>query len=160
MKIFHEEAFGPLMVVFRYTTDEEMLEMANNSEFGLGSSIFSSSRERGEMIAENLKVGMCNLNDFGVNYMIQDLPFGGVGSSGFGRFGGPEGLRECCSMKSMTKNKLSWLTTSLVLPPLLDYPVQERSATFTEGLAQFYYGLDLWERVKGCVFMVRCLVGL
>lgn len=160
MRIFHEEAFGPLMVVFRYSTDEDMLKMANNSEFGLGSSIFSSSQERGEKIAENLKVGMCNLNDFGVNYMIQDLPFGGVGSSGFGRFGGPEGLRQCCSMKSLTKNKLSWLTTSLVLPPLLDYPVQGRSATFTEGLAKFYYGLGVWERVEGCVCMVRCLVGI
>ena len=67
MRIFHEEAFGPLMVVFRYSTDEDMLKMANNSEFGLGSSIFSSSQERGEKIAENLKVGMCNLNDFGAN---------------------------------------------------------------------------------------------
>ena len=159
MRIYHEEAFGPLMVVVRYATDEEMIDMVNSSKFGLASSIFTNNINRGEDIAKNLNVGMVNLNDFGVNYMVQDLPFGGVKWSGFGRFGGPEGLRECCNVKSMTKNKWSWLTTSLVLPPLLDYPVESGSAKFTEGLAKFYYGLSMAEKLRGCVHMVSCLLG-
>ena len=92
--------------------------------------------------------------------MVQDLPFGGVRLSGYGRFGGPEGLKECCAMKSTTSNTYSWLTTSLVLPPLLDYPVQHVSSTFTEGLAKFYYGIDISENINGIVKMLSCLMGL
>jgi delta 1-pyrroline-5-carboxylate dehydrogenase len=134
--------------------------MANDSDFGLGSSIFTRNKQRGWYIAQNLKVGMANINDFGVNYMVQDLPFGGIRLSGYGRFGGPEGLRECCAMKSTTRNTYSWLTTSLVLPPLLDYPVQSSSSKFAEGLARFYYGLDVQENLNGLRKMLSCLLGL
>ena len=160
MRIFYEEAFGPLMIVIKFSTDEDVIHMANDSDFGLGSSIFTNNRQRGHYIARNLKVGMANINDFGVNYMVQDLPFGGVRLSGYGRFGGPEGLKECCAMKSTTSNTYSWLTTSLVLPPLLDYPVQHASSTFTEGLAKFYYGIDISENINGIVKMLSCLMGL
>ena len=160
MRIFYEEAFGPLMVVIKFSHDDEVIAMANDSDFGLGSSIFTRNKQRGWYIAQKLKVGMANLNDFGVNYMVQDLPFGGIRLSGYGRFGGPEGLRECCAMKSTTRNTYSGLTTSLVLPPLLDYPVQSSSSKFAEGLARFYYGLDIQENLNGLRKMLSCLLGL
>lgn len=56
---------------------------------------------------------MCNVNDFGVNYLCQSLPFGGVGYSGFGRFGGKEGLRALCNAKAVTMDRMQWLKTRI-----------------------------------------------
>lgn len=53
-----------------------------------GGSVFSSNVTRAERIAAQLQTGMININDFGVNYLCQSLPFGGVKASGFGRFAG------------------------------------------------------------------------
>ena len=50
----------------------------NGCEYGLGSSVFSLNHARAERIAAGIRAGMCNLNDFGVNYLCQSLPFGGV----------------------------------------------------------------------------------
>ena len=50
-------------------------------------------------IARSVRSGVANINDFGANYLIQSLPFGGVKGSGFGRFAGKEGLRACCFTK-------------------------------------------------------------
>jgi hypothetical protein len=62
------------------------------------------------------RAGMTTINDFGVNYLVQALPFGGVKFSGFDRFAGPEGLRACCLMKSVVIDKVSFIKTSIPKP--------------------------------------------
>jgi aldehyde dehydrogenase (NAD+) len=59
---------------------------------------------------------MTTINDFGVNYLVQALPFGGIKFSGFDRFAGPEGLRACCLMKSVVVDKVSFIKTSIPAP--------------------------------------------
>lgn len=56
---------------------------------------------------------MTTINDFGVNYLVQALPFGGVKFSGFDRFAGPEGLRACCLMKSVVVDKVPFIKTTI-----------------------------------------------
>ena len=67
---------------------------------------------------------MTNLNDFGVNYLCQSLPFGGVNASGFDRFAGIEGIRGCCNMRAVTSDKVTGVRTNI--PPSLQYPIAVR----------------------------------
>merc|ERR1711879_164450 len=73
MKIVNEETFGPVMLIMKFSSDEEVIEMANDSEFGLGCSIFSKNYKRAEAIGREIESGMCTINDFGVSYLIQNL---------------------------------------------------------------------------------------
>jgi acyl-CoA reductase-like NAD-dependent aldehyde dehydrogenase len=87
------------MTVYPFTTDEEAVAIANDCDFGLGSSVFSGNVKRARGIAARLEAGMSSINDFNATYMCQSLPFGGVKYSGFGCFGGVEGLRALCVPK-------------------------------------------------------------
>ena len=87
------------MTVIPFSTDDEAVAIANDCPFGLGSSVFCRSASRARAIGARLEAGMTSLNDFNATYMCQSLPFGGVKHSGFGRFGGVEGLRALCVPK-------------------------------------------------------------
>ena len=93
MRISHEEVFGPVMCVVKVPNndDEECIRLINNCNFGLGSSVYSGNKKRAVALGSRIRSGMFTANDFGVNYLIQSLPFGGVNESGFDRFAGPEG---------------------------------------------------------------------
>eukprot|EP00879_Flechtneria_rotunda_P025534 GHRR01027136.1.p1 GENE.GHRR01027136.1~~GHRR01027136.1.p1 ORF type:complete len:614 (+),score=214.33 GHRR01027136.1:630-2471(+) len=99
MDLYHEEVFGPVMTVIPFDTDEQAIAIANDCAFGLGSSVFSGNLKRARHIGQQLEAGMTSINDFNATYMCQGLPFGGVKYSGFGRFGGVEGLRALCIPK-------------------------------------------------------------
>ncbi len=77
-----------VMSVIRWSSDDEVVALANDCAFGLGSSVFAGSGRRARAIASRLEAGMGNINDFATTYMCQSLPFGGVKHSGFDRFAG------------------------------------------------------------------------
>ena len=89
---FREEIFGPVATVFRVSSDEEALELANDSDFGLGGAVFSTDPARAERIASRLDAGMTHVNIIAAE--AAELPFGGVKRSGFGREMGPLGMGE------------------------------------------------------------------
>jgi succinate-semialdehyde dehydrogenase/glutarate-semialdehyde dehydrogenase len=89
---FDEEIFGPVASVFKVSSDEEALELANASAFGLGGSVFSTDKARAARIASRLDVGMAHVNIIAAE--AAELPFGGVKNSGFGREMGPLGMGE------------------------------------------------------------------
>lgn len=91
MRAWHEELFGPVAVVYKVSSDEEALTLANDTPYGLGGAVFSTDEERARAIAQQLNVGMANVNGVGE---AADLPFGGVKRSGFGRELGPLGMDE------------------------------------------------------------------
>jgi aldehyde dehydrogenase (NAD+) len=82
------EFFSPIVVIIKAASDEEAIEIANNTEFGLSSAIFTTDLEKGEQLAAGLEFGMTHVNDQTVN-AIENTPFGGVKGSGMGRFGNP-----------------------------------------------------------------------
>jgi succinate-semialdehyde dehydrogenase / glutarate-semialdehyde dehydrogenase len=92
MRAYREELFGPVAVVYSVASDEEALELANDSDYGLGGAVFSTDRARAEKIAERLESGMSNVNTPANEG--QEVPFGGVKRSGFGRELGPLGMDE------------------------------------------------------------------
>lgn len=157
MAIAQEEVFAPIMSVFKFTTLEDAIAIANSSPYSLGSSVFSRNLKEGRFIMDRLRVGMSNLNDFGVNYLCQSLPFGGVGMSGYGRFGGPEGLRGVCHQRSVTVDRWPMLIQTF-LPPVLQYPMTNvgDAIVVTRDLVNIVY--DGWlGRLRSVVEIVKVM---
>ena len=95
--IMREEIFGPVLGIIRFSTEEEAVEIANNTEYGLISYVFTENIHRGHRMIEQLETGMMGLNA-GVASNAA-APFGGVKQSGIGREGGAEGIHEFLSTK-------------------------------------------------------------
>ncbi len=92
MRAYREELFGPVAVVYKVSSDDEAVELANVVDFGLGGAVWSTDEERAITVAEQLEVGMANVNTPAGEGA--DLPFGGTKRSGFGRELGPLGIDE------------------------------------------------------------------
>lgn len=154
MEIMREETFGPVLLICAYDRDEDAIEIANGTSFGLGSSVFSSDRARARRIASALEAGMTGINDFGgMSYMAQDLTFGGVKHSGFGRINGREGLRAMCNVKSVLDDRLPFSFASKV------YPVSPRDFGVTSGTLDLMYGRGVRRRLRGVGRIVRSFFG-
>jgi acyl-CoA reductase-like NAD-dependent aldehyde dehydrogenase len=106
MPIMQEELFGPVMILHRVQGEEEALRIANGTRFGLSSTVMSRNAQRAQRISGQIVAGSTCINDFGLCYMVQDLPFGGVKSSGFGRLNGRDGLRACTNIKATLSDRL------------------------------------------------------
>lgn len=157
MRIAQEEVFGPVMTILKFKNDREALDLVNSSPYGLGGSVFSQDLERAQRLGRAVQSGMMNINDFAVNYLCQSLPFGGVKSSGFGRFAGIEGLRGECAVRAVTMDRVGWIKTQI--PPVLDYPIQsQQSQRFCEGLARMVYASTWSERGQGLFQVVKVAV--
>ncbi|KJR85477.1 MSC7 protein [Sporothrix schenckii 1099-18] len=162
MAIAQEECFGPILCMMRAeaSTAEAVLAIANAAPFGLGASVFGNEHgaEAGEMdkVVKGVKAGMVAINDFATYYAVQ-LPFGGVGGSGYGRFAGSEGLQSLCNAKSVCADRFGWFGIRTGLPPVVQYPVRSQNGgwSFVKGLITFGYGLSWSEKIGGLLELIR-----
>ncbi|SCX27356.1 aldehyde dehydrogenase [Mycolicibacterium fluoranthenivorans] len=97
-RIAQEEVFGPVLAVIPYDTEEQAVAIANDSEFGLGGTVWTTDADRGTEIARRVHTGSIGVNDYQLDVAA---PFGGVKSSGLGRELGPEGLAAYQQLKSI-----------------------------------------------------------
>ncbi|GAA4115486.1 NAD-dependent succinate-semialdehyde dehydrogenase [Aminobacter aganoensis] len=97
MKFMKEEIFGPVAPVFRFETEEEAIELANNTEFGLASYFYTGNLGRAFRVMEGLKYGMVGVNEGLIT--TPEAPFGGVKESGLGREGGHQGIEDYLDTK-------------------------------------------------------------
>lgn len=143
MEIMREEMFGPVMLLCTFETDEEAIAIANSTAFGLSSSVFSRDAKRAKRIADRVHAGMVAVNDFGgMTYMAQELPFGGVKDSGFGRMNGAEGLRAFCTSKGVLLDRFPFGFPAKVFPAGADDYVTTRNAV------RLLYGASIGERAR------------
>ncbi|MDD3265568.1 MAG: NAD-dependent succinate-semialdehyde dehydrogenase [Burkholderiales bacterium] len=91
-RLFKEEIFAPVLPIYTFTTDEEAVAMANNTEYGLASYIFTQSNARIYRVSEDLEFGMVGVNTGSIS--AENVPFGGIKMSGLGREGGKTGINE------------------------------------------------------------------
>jgi betaine-aldehyde dehydrogenase len=98
MRIAREEIFGPVLCVIPYDGEDDAVAIANDSEYGLGGSVFSADPERGLQVARRVETGTIGLNGYELKL---DAPFGGRKASGIGRELGPEGLAPYVQYKSI-----------------------------------------------------------
>ncbi|QLK59646.1 succinate-semialdehyde dehydrogenase [Enterobacteriaceae bacterium Kacie_13] len=99
MKVAHEETFGPLAACFRFKTEEEVIQRANNTPFGLAAYFYSQNLQRVFRVADAIESGMIGVNECAISN--EAAPFGGVKESGLGREGSVLGLEEYLQVKTL-----------------------------------------------------------
>jgi benzaldehyde dehydrogenase (NAD) len=91
MNIYRDESFGPIVAVIRARDEADAIRIANDSAYGLSAAVFTRDTARGLRVARQINSGICHVNGPTVHDEPQ-MPFGGVGASGYGRFGGKQGI--------------------------------------------------------------------
>jgi acyl-CoA reductase-like NAD-dependent aldehyde dehydrogenase len=103
MRVWKEEVFGPVLPVITFKTEEEAIELANDTPYGLGSRVISKDEERAQRVASKLEAGTVEVNE-GDRWLTCN-PFGGYKSSGMGREHGLQGFRELSQIKVISSSK-------------------------------------------------------
>ena len=141
MKILSEETFGPVLPIIPFDTEEEVVLLANKSNYGLSSSVWTSDQERARRIAKKLLAGNVVINDVIVSVANHYLPFGGVKQSGIGRYHSEIGLRNFCHEKAVLIDKgkrpfeLQW------------YPYKDKYPAFYTLIKSLYGKRRAWLKV-------------
>ncbi len=94
---FRTEFFGPVALFFRVKDEDEAIALANDSDFGLGGSVFTTDVARGQRVASRVETGMMFINN--ISWSDAELPFGGIKNSGYGRELGDMGIQEFVNKK-------------------------------------------------------------
>jgi acyl-CoA reductase-like NAD-dependent aldehyde dehydrogenase len=108
-RIAQEEVFGPFVTVLTFKDDDEALRIANGTDYGLGSGLWTGNLQRAHLFARELKAGMVWINSY--KRVNPGSPFGGVGKSGYGREMGFDAMREYTQVKSV------WVNVDAKIPP-------------------------------------------
>ncbi|MFO0762178.1 MAG: aldehyde dehydrogenase family protein, partial [Byssovorax sp.] len=111
--------------------------------YGLNSSVFSRDSARAKRIADRIEAGGTCINAFGLTYMAQALPFGGIKGSGFGRLNGREGLRACTTKKAVLADRLP------VHVPTQLYPVAAGDYALTRSVIELLYRPGFFAKLRG-----------
>jgi acyl-CoA reductase-like NAD-dependent aldehyde dehydrogenase len=159
MPIAQCELFAPVFLLMRADSLDDAIQIANSTPYGLGASVFGHCRSDTDRCVRDVKAGMVAVNDFGAYYACS-LPFGGTKRSGYGRFGGKEGLRSLCNVKAICEDAW-WARLSGVvetrIPGLLQYPIRDGRAAWEmcKGVVKLGYGIEIAARVMGLVEVWR-----
>ena len=135
MRIMREEIFGPVVTVSAVDSEDEAIALANDSEFGLGNSVWTLDRAKGERIAERLESGMVWINEHMYTHGLCGCAWGGVKDSGIGRAHSRHGFYECVNVK-----QVAW-DPSLVRD-FWWHPYDASNARGFHAAAQLLYGRD------------------
>jgi acyl-CoA reductase-like NAD-dependent aldehyde dehydrogenase len=145
MSVMREETFGPVVAFMRVRSEEEAIALANDSSFGLNAYVFTKERATARRIAERIEAGSVVVNDVLSNYVTVEAPFGGIKRSGFGRVHGEQSLRDLCSAKYVSFDRIP--------PPERDpfwFPYTDRGYRWLEkGVRLLFGGGRLAERIGG-----------
>jgi acyl-CoA reductase-like NAD-dependent aldehyde dehydrogenase len=167
MKIMQDETFGPVMPIMKVRSEDEAIQLANDSLFGLSASVWSRDLERAQRVAHRLEVGSVNINDNISHYGVSLMPFGGVKQSGTARSHGREEVTQFTQLRSVSVGR----------PPLaIDLATQLRNPGrywLGSAILHLAFGENLGQRLrpitralsslrsrKGGAYQVRVLPGL
>jgi succinate-semialdehyde dehydrogenase / glutarate-semialdehyde dehydrogenase len=129
MSVCTEETFGPVVSVYRFKDENEAVERANGTPYGLNSSVWTKSARRGRQVAARLRTGTVNVNEgYAAAYGSAAAPMGGMGDSGLGRRHGSEGILKYTETQTVATQRL------LPLAPSFGMTDEQYSALMTRGL--------------------------
>ena len=162
MQIAQTELFAPIFLLMRASDHINAVDIANSTPYGLGASVFGHLQYEIDYCVKHLQAGMVAVNDFGAYYACS-LPFGGVKGSGYGRFGGAEGLQGLCSVKAVCEDawwaKLFGLQTNI--PLQLQYPIRDREIAWQmcKGVIKMGYAISARGRLEGVAKLIGAMIG-
>src|SRR2546421_7769663 len=134
MKVMTEETFGPVLPIMKVSDADEGVRLANDSRYGLNSSVFTKDIEKGREIADRITAGSTTVNDCDINYAAQELPFGGWNESGIGVRHGAPGIRK------YTKSHSVLVTRFAPSRDIHMYPYSPRTGKLLERLMVLLHG--------------------
>jgi succinate-semialdehyde dehydrogenase/glutarate-semialdehyde dehydrogenase len=135
MRIMREEIFGPVVPIVTVDSEEEAIAQANDSEFGLGASVWTTDREKGQRIARRIQSGMVWINDHMYSHGVCACAWGGVKDSGLGRSHSKFGFYECTTIKQVAYEPS-------LLPNWWWHPYDSSNPPAIHAAAQLLYGRD------------------
>jgi len=153
MTIMRDETFGPVLPVMTFKTEDEAVELANDSVYGLTASVWTKDIARGRRIAERIEAGTVMVNEVVYTHGIAQTPWGGVKDSGYGRTHGRMGLLELVHPQHIHINRLSFL------PDLWWFRYSPRASRLFGGLATNFTTGSLIKTSRLLPQMVRRLFG-
>jgi acyl-CoA reductase-like NAD-dependent aldehyde dehydrogenase len=136
MKLMQDETFGPILPVMKVRDEQEALRLANDSRYGLNSSVWTKDIEKGERIASQVQAGSTCVNDAVANYAAQELPFGGVKESGIGVRHSAAGIRKYTHAHAIL------VTRFAMKRELYWFPFTKRNAKILERILVWMYGRE------------------
>jgi acyl-CoA reductase-like NAD-dependent aldehyde dehydrogenase len=145
MRIMQEETFGPVLPVMAFDSDDEAVQLANDSEYGLAASVWTCDRSRGERLALRIRAGTVMVNDVVSCFGISEAPHGGVKSSGVGRSHGRFGLDEMVRLKYLDSDLMPGMKK------VWWYGYGPSFARQMEGFLDFQFARGLGERLRGAL---------
>jgi acyl-CoA reductase-like NAD-dependent aldehyde dehydrogenase len=114
MDVMRDETFGPVIPIMRVRDEEEAVRLANDSRYGLDASVWTKDLARGARIARRIQSGAVCVNDVLANFVVTDVPMGGMKESGVGYRHGPGGIRKFCAQQTVVvdrfgmKSEINW----------------------------------------------------
>jgi len=145
MRIMCEETFGPVLPIAPFDSEEQAMELANRSDFGLAASVWTPDRKRGEAIARRIRAGTVMVNDVISCFGISEAPHGGVKASGIGRAHGRFGMEEMVRPKYLDSDRMPGIKK------VWWYGYGEAFTRQMEGFVDMQFAHRLADRVRGAL---------
>ena len=137
MQIMREETFGPILPIMRVANEEAAIELANDSPYGLGGSVWTRDNSKGVRIAQRMETGSVCVNDMTMTYGVPEAPFGGRKQSGIGQVNGEMGLRGYCHAEPIISDRRGGKMSDT------RYPYRAKSDAGLQKIIRLLWGTSL-----------------
>ena len=151
MRIMTEETFGPVLPIMPFDAEDEAVQLANNSIYGLAASVWTPDRARGESLASRINAGTVMVNDLLSGFAISEAPHGGFKDSGIGRTHGLLGMDEMVRVKYLDSDYLPRMKK------LWWYGYGPAFAAQMEGFIDLFFARGMGQRLSGALRSLRAL---
>jgi succinate-semialdehyde dehydrogenase/glutarate-semialdehyde dehydrogenase len=151
MRIMREETFGPILPVAAFNSDEEAVQLANDSDYGLAASVWTRDNAHGERLARRIHAGTVMVNDVVSCFGISEAPHGGVKASGVGRAHGRFGLEEMVRLKYIDVDLMPGMKK------IWWYGYGAKFAQQMKGFLDMQFARNLGTRLSGTLHTVGAL---